>query len=50
MTVKELIQKLEQEDPEAIVYQMNVGDDIALIVTEVKRDVLESRDKTVTIC
>ena len=50
MTVKELIQKLEQEDPDAIVYQMIDSDDIALIVTEVIRDNLEGKDKTVTIC
>ena len=45
MTVKELIQKLEQENPEAIVYQMNNGDDIALIVTEVKEIYLKDKTK-----
>lgn len=49
MTVKELIEKLSQENPDAIVYTMNNSDDVALIVTKVSRNILEGKDETVTI-
>lgn len=49
MTVKELIEKLQQENPDALVYAMDNSDDIALIVTEVDRNILEGKDETVTI-
>ena len=32
MTVKELIEKLQQENPDALVYTMDNSDDVALIV------------------
>jgi hypothetical protein len=35
MTVKELIEKLQQENPDALVYIMDNSDDIALIVIDV---------------
>ena len=49
MTVKELIEKLQQENPDALVYTMDNSDDIALIVTEISRNILEGKDETVTI-
>lgn len=49
MTVKELIEKLQQENPDALVYMMDNADDIALIVTDVSRNILEGKDETVTI-
>ena len=49
MTVKELIEKLQQENPDAIVYTMDTTDDIALIITEISRNILEGKDETVTL-
>lgn len=49
MTVKELIDKLQHENPDALVYTMDNSDDVALIVTEVSRNILEGKDETVTI-
>lgn len=49
MTVKELIEKLQQENPDALVYTMDNSDDVALIVTKVSRNILEGKDETVTI-
>lgn len=49
MTVKELIEKLQQENPDALVYTTDNSDDIALIVTKVSRNMLEGKDETVTI-
>ena len=49
MTVKELIEKLQQENPDALVYTMDNSDDIALIVTGVSRNILEGKAETVTI-
>lgn len=49
MTVKELIEKLQQENPDALVYTIDNSDDIALIATEVSRNILEGKDETVTI-
>lgn len=48
MTVKELIEKLQQENPDALVYTMD-ADDIALIVTNVSRNVLVGKEETVLI-
>jgi len=49
MTVKELIARLQKEDQDALVYTMDNADDLALIVTDVKTDVLEGADKTVVL-
>lgn len=49
MTVKELIEKLQKENPDALVYTMDASDDIALIVTEVSRNILVGKDETVTL-
>jgi len=49
MTVKELIEKLQRENPDALVYTMDRTDDIALIVTDVSRNILEGKDETVVI-
>lgn len=49
MTVKELIEKLQQENPDAIVYTTDNTDDIALIVTKISRNILEGKDETVTL-
>ena len=49
MIVKELIEKLQQENPDALVYTVDNSDDIALIVTEVSRNILEGKEETVTI-
>ena len=49
MTVKELIDKLQHENPDALVYTMDNSDDIALIVTEVSRNILDGKDETVTL-
>lgn len=49
MAVKELIEKLQQENPDALVYTTDNSDDIALIVTKVSRNILEGKDETVTI-
>lgn len=49
MTVKELIEKLEQLNPDATVYTMAHDDDIALIVTDVKQDILAGSDKTIVL-
>lgn len=49
MTVKELIDKLQHENPDALVYTMDNSDDIALIVTEVSRNILVGKDETVTL-
>ena len=49
MTVKELIDRLQKENPDALVYTMDYSDDIALIVTDVSRNVLVGKDETVLI-
>ena len=49
MTVKELIKKLQQENPDALVYTMNNTEDIAFAVTDVDRNVLAGKDETVLI-
>lgn len=49
MTVKELIDKLQHENPDALVYIMDNSDDTALIVTEVSRNILAGKDETVTL-
>lgn len=49
MTVKELIEKLSAENPDALVYTMAHDDDIALIVTDVREDILTGNDKTVVL-
>lgn len=49
MTVKELIERLQKENPDALVYTMAHDDDIAIIVTEIRTDALEGTDKTVTM-
>ena len=49
MTVKELIEKLQQENPDAIVYTTDNTDDVALVVTKVSKNILEGKDDTVVI-
>ena len=49
MTVKELIELLQKENPDALVYTMDNSDDVALTVTGVSRNILEGKDETVTI-
>lgn len=49
MTVKELIERLSTENQDALVYTMAHDDDIALIVTDVKQDILLGSDKTIVL-
>lgn len=49
MTVKELIDRLKNESPDALVYTMDNSDNIALIVTDVSRNILVGKDETVVI-
>jgi hypothetical protein len=49
MTVKELIDRLSNEEPDALVYTMAHDDDIALIVTDVKEDILTGKEETVVL-
>jgi len=49
MTVKELIDRLSTEEPDALVYTMAHDDDIALIVTDVKEDILTGKEETVVL-
>jgi hypothetical protein len=49
MTVKELIDRLKNENPDALVYTMDNSGDVALIVTDVSRNVLVGKDETVLI-
>lgn len=49
MTVKELIEELQKQDPNALVYSMAHDDDIAVCVLEVRADVLSGKDKTIVI-
>ena len=49
MTVAELIERLQQENPDALVYTMAHDDDIAVIVTDVHSDILTGSDKTITL-
>ena len=49
MTVKELIEKLQHENPDAIVYTTDNTDDVALIVTKISRNILEGKDETVIL-
>ena len=49
MTVRELIEKLSQLNPDATVYTMAHDGDIALIATDVSANVLVGKDETVLI-
>jgi len=49
MTVKELIEILQTKDQNAIVYTMNDRNDKAYIVTDVKENILEGKEKTIVI-
>lgn len=49
MTVKELIEKLQQENPEALVYTIDNDNEIAYLVTEINRNVLSGSAETVVI-
>lgn len=49
MTVKDLIEKLKNMNPESLVYTMAHDDDIAVIVLDVYEDVLTGTDKTITM-
>ena len=48
MTVKELIERLNKENPEALVYY-EYEVDTALMVTDIKANVLSGKDETVLI-
>lgn len=51
MTVQELIELLSKENPKATVYIMNISeDDMAVIATDVYRNILEGSAENVTIC
>ena len=49
MTVNELKERLEEMPDDALVYTMAHDDDIALIVTDVKEDILTGKEKTVVL-
>ena len=49
MTVKELIERLQKEDPDALVYTMAHDDGLALIVTDVYKNVLSGKEETVVL-
>ena len=49
MTVKKLQELLEKQDPEALVYTMAHDDDIAVIVIDVKPDILTGKEKTIVL-
>ena len=49
MTVKELIETLLQLNPDATVYTMAHDDDIALLVTDVKEDILTGKEETAVL-
>ena len=49
MTVKELIAHLENEPLDALVYTTAHDDDIALIVTDVRENILNGNDETVVL-
>ena len=49
MTVKELIERLLTENPDALVYTMAHDDDIALIVTDVKENILTGKGETIVL-
>jgi len=49
MTVKELIDELIEEDQDALVYTLGIDDNIALLATSVKRNVLDGKENTVLI-
>lgn len=49
MTVKELIEKLSQLNPDATVYIMAHDDDIALVANDVSANALVGKDETVLI-
>lgn len=51
MTVKELIEKLEKLNPDALVYRIYDDDEgVAFTVLDVKENVLEGSAETVLIC
>lgn len=49
MTVKELIEKLSTEKPNALVYTMAHDDDAAFIVTDVKENILTGEEETAVL-
>ena len=49
MTVKELIDHMSHQNTDALVYTMAHDDDIALVVTDVKQDILTGTDKTIVM-
>lgn len=49
MTVQELIAWLQTKNQDALVYTMAHDDDTAIIVTDVKEDVLAGKEKTVVL-
>ena len=49
MTVKELIANLENESLDALVYTMAHDDEVALIVTDVRKNILNGNDETVVL-
>ena len=49
MTVRELIDRLKDENPDASVYTLAHDDDLAFIVTDVKADILAGKDESVVM-
>lgn len=49
MTVKELIERLSLENPNANVYTLDRDDDVALIVTDIRKNVLQGSDETIVL-
>lgn len=49
MTVKELITELQSKTPDTLVYTMAHDGDIALIVTDVKENILVGKEETVVL-
>ena len=49
MTVRELIALLQTKNQDSLVYTLAHDDDIALIVTDVRENILTGREETVTL-
>ena len=49
MTVNELKERLKEMPDDALVYTMAHDDDIALIVTDVKENILTGKEETVVL-
>lgn len=49
MTVQELIDALKKENPNALVYTMDEDSDVAFLITDVVKNILEGKDDTIVI-